>query len=180
MPDQAAPQDTPPKKRSRKPLVVVAAVVLLAASGGGAWWMTRPAADGHASAESAPRASSVFVPLDQFTVNLADDGGERFAQLAMTLEVVDGHAEAALKARMPAIRSAILLVLSSSSSKDLLTVAGKQKLADQVAAIAGRELGWQAEAAGAAEPAAQPRKVSLPQARPNPVLAVNFSHFIIQ
>ncbi|HMN63443.1 MAG: flagellar basal body-associated FliL family protein [Burkholderiaceae bacterium] len=180
MPDQAATQDTPPKKRSRRPLVVVAAVALLAAGGGGAWWMTRPAADGHAAAESSPRASSVFVPLDQFTVNLADDGGERFAQLAMTLEVVDSHAEAALKARMPAIRNAILLLLSASSSKDLLTVAGKQKLADQVAAIAGHELGWQAEAAGAAEPAVQPRKVSLSQARPNPVLAVNFSHFIIQ
>lgn len=180
MPDQAAPQDTSPKKRSKKPLVIVAAVVLLAAGGGGAWWMTRPAADGHAAAEPAPRANSVFVPLEQFTVNLADDGGERFAQLAMTLEVVDSHTEVALKARMPAIRNAILLVLSSSSSKDLLTVAGKQKLAEQVATIAGRELGWQAETAGAAEPAAEPRKVSLSQARPNPVLAVNFSHFIIQ
>lgn len=180
MPDQAAPQDISPNKRSRKSLVVVAAVALLAAGGGGAWWMTRPAADGHAAAEAATRANAVFVPLDQFTVNLADEGGERFAQLAMTLEVVDGQAEVALKARMPAIRSAILLVLSSSTSKDLLTVAGKQKLAEQVAAIAGRELGWQAEAAGATETAAQPRKVSLAQARPNPVLAVNFSHFIIQ
>ncbi len=180
MPEQAAPPDTAPKKRARKPLVIVAATVLLATCAGAAWWATRPSPGGDESATAPARANSVFVPLEQFTVNLADQGGERFAQLSLTLEVVDGHAEVALKGRMPAIRNAVLLLLSSNTSAELLTVAGKQKLTGQVAAIAARELGWQADAGATAQAAAQPRKASLGQGRPNPVVAVHFSHFIVQ
>ncbi len=180
MAGQAVSQDAAPQARSRKTLWIIVAVALLAAGGGGAWWTTRASADDPEAASAPARASAVFVPLEQFTVNLADDGGERFVQLAMTLEVVDSQTELALKTRMPAIRNGILLLLSSSSSKDLLTIAGKQKLADQVAAIAGRELGWQAPAEAATDDAAQPRRVSLARGRANPVLAVNFSHFIIQ
>lgn len=180
MPEQPVPPENAPKRRSRRPLMIAAAGALLAAGAGAAWWTTRsaPGADGESA--TAKRTESVFLPLEQFTVNLADEGGERFAQLSLTLEVADGRAEAALKSRMPAIRNAILLLLSSSTSADLLTVAGKQKLAAQVAGIAARELGWQADGDAAAPGTAQPRKTSLAQGRPNPVLAVHFSHFIVQ
>lgn len=178
MPEQPAPPENTPKKRARRPLVLAAAGTLLAAGAGAAWWTMRPAPGTNAASTATARAESVFLPLESFTVNLADAGGERFAQLSLTLEVVDARAETALKARMPAIRNAVLLLLSSNTSADLLTVAGKQKLAGQVAGIAARELGGQAEAA--APGAAQPRKASLAQGRPNPVLAVHFSHFIVQ
>ncbi|HMM51118.1 MAG: flagellar basal body-associated FliL family protein [Burkholderiales bacterium] len=180
MPEQPAPRDNAPKQRSRRPLLIAAAGALLAAGAGAAWWTTQRAPAANGDQTVAARTDSVFLPLEQFTVNLADEGGERFAQLSLTLEVADGRAEAALKARMPAIRNAILLLLSSMTSADLLTVAGKQKLAAQIARIAARELGWQAEGGPDAPGAAQPRKASLAQGRPNPVLAVHFSHFIVQ
>lgn len=163
---EAAVQAPTPKKRSAKSFIIVGAVALLVAAAAAAWWTLRPAAPAAGDASpSAPvaRTPSVYLPLEQFTVNLSDEGGERFAQIAVTLELIDSQTESTLKSRMPTIRNAILLLLSSSTSRELLTVAGKQKLAEQIATIAGGEAGWRAGAA-----------------RANPVLGAHFSHFIVQ
>ncbi|MFP5407258.1 MAG: flagellar basal body-associated protein FliL, partial [Gammaproteobacteria bacterium] len=115
----------------------------------------------------AKKHASSFLPLDPFTVNLADEGGERMAQIGVTLEVADSETETALKARMPALRNGILLQLSASQSSELLTLAGKQRLAARIAELAGGHVGWKNDPA-----AARPR--------PNPVEAVHFSQFIVQ
>lgn len=191
MSDHATPQDAPPAKRSRKPILIVAAVLALAGAGAAAWLLTRPAADaGTAAAGASTRArtNAVFVPLEQFTVNLADEGGERFAQVAVTLEVADAATENSIKARMPAIRNSILMQLSSLESKELLTVSGKEQLASRIMALTARELGWQASVVAGAKPADPRSKPANPRGapdkpapdRPNPVAAVHFSHFIVQ
>ena len=43
---------------------------------------------------------------------------------------------------MPAVRNAVLMLLSSKTSKELLTVAGKEQLADELAMAAGIQIGW--------------------------------------
>lgn len=167
--------------RRRLPLLILA-VALLAAAGAAAWWLKAgPATDDEAA--TASTQARIFVPLEQFTVNLADEGGERIAQIAVTLEVADDRHEIAIKRQMPAIRNTILLLLSSRKSQDLLTTTGKQQLAGQIAEAIGIELGWQPVAdadPAAADRAARPRRAAPTQARPNPVAAVLFSHFIIQ
>ena len=191
MPDHANPQDAPPAKRSRKPILIVAAALALAGAGTAAWLLARPADDASASAAGASarvRTNTVFVPLEQFTVNLADEGGERFAQVAVTLEVADAATENSIKTRMPAIRNSILMQLSSMESKELLTVSGKELFASRIIALTARELGWQASGATSAKPADPRLKPVEPQRapeksapdRPNPVAAVHFSHFIVQ
>ena len=188
MPDHANPQDAPPAKRSRKPILIVAAALALAGAGTAAWLLARPADNASASAAGASarvRTNTVFVPLEQFTVNLADEGGERFAQVAVTLEVADAATENSIKTRMPAIRNSILMQLSSLESKELLTVSGKELLASRIIVLTARELGWQASGAKPADPRLKPvepqraPEKSAPD-RPNPVAAVHFSHFIVQ
>ncbi len=191
MSDKPVAQDTPAAKRRKGPiLILVAALLLLGGGGAAAWVLMKPAAHADDAAENAPvrakQHASLFVPLEQFTVNLADEGGERMAQIAVTLEVADGEAETALKTRMPALRNAILLQLSASQSSDLLTLAGKQRLARQIAELSGAHLGWKMAAPGAAPAAipgvADPTRpdAAAARARPNPVEAVHFSQFIIQ
>jgi len=188
MSDKANSQDAPSGKRSSKLILIVAAALLVAGGGAASWFFlgrgTEPAT---AAAEAAPRlkTGAVFVPLEQFTVNLADEGGERLAQIAVTLEVADTQTEQSIKTRMPAIRNAILLQLSSLESKELLTVTGKERFAERIAALTARELGWQISAtdvkvadAKAADTPATPRDAA--RDRPGPVAAVHFSHFIIQ
>jgi hypothetical protein len=102
-------------------------------------------------------------------------------------------------ARMRALRNGLLLQLSACQSAELLTLAGKQRLATRIAELAGGHLGWKNAAASApvpaparkGEPAASaaagngtaepmPADAAAPRARPNPVEAVHFSSFIIQ
>ena len=70
----------------------------------------------------------VFVPLDPFTVNLADKESERYAQVGITLEIEDAKFGDQLKLYMPAIRNNILMVLAHKRSSDLLERSGKEKL----------------------------------------------------
>lgn len=187
MSEKSAQPDQPAKKGKKKLILILVAVLLLAGGGGAAAWMMmkKPPADAEDEAEveapaPAKRKAPVFVPLDQFTVNLADEGGERFAQVAMVLEVEKPETGDAVKAHMPAIRNSILMLLSSKHSKDLLTLPGKEKLAAEVAEQTGIQLGW--EPPPEAEPPSEgtQRRRSRPRSKPNPIAAVHFSHFIVQ
>ena len=86
-------------------------------------------------------APPVFVMLDPFTVNLADQDADRFAQIQFVLEVSDKSVDDELKVQLPAVRNAILLLLSSKSARELLTLEGKQKLAAEVVAATAARIG---------------------------------------
>jgi flagellar FliL protein len=187
----AAVEGAVPVKAGKKKLIiiVVAALVLLAAVGGGAVFWLKARAHAAQQAEDAddeggaaahataapkrdPKAVPVFVPLDNFTVNLADREAERYAQIGISLELNDAKAGERIKVFMPAIRNNILMVLAHKRSSDLLERAGKEKLAEEVLRETERALGLDAPAAGA------PRKGQ--DEEPRPVRAVHFSNFIIQ
>jgi flagellar FliL protein len=199
-------------KKSRKGLVVgLVAALVLAAGGGGAWWfMGRGDADEAALAEKeeARRAASrVFVTLEPFVVNLADRDSERYAQIGIVLEVEGKDANQRVSEKMPAVRNAILLLISSKQAQDLASREGKERLAAEVALAAARTIGWKPpaaaqeptadEAAGnpkvktrdgdkaasakdksAKEKSAKATKVERPA--PNPIAFVHFASFIVQ
>lgn len=146
-------------------LIAAAAIVVLAAGGGAAWYfLGRQQSPAAPETTAAVRKPAMFMDLEQFTVNLADAGGDRFAQVGLVLELGDTKAAEPLKADMPRLRNDILLLLTSKTGDELLTVAGKQKLAEEIAVIAGASAGW---APGNAN-------------RANPVTGVHFSKFIVQ
>lgn len=123
---------TPPAKGKSKKLILIAAIVLLAAGGGGAGWyfMHKGKADEHAEPAPVKKAPPVFVTLEPFTVNLADQ--DRFLQVGVVYEVAGNEVAEAMKAQMPVIRSRILLLLSSKTVEALTGVDGKQKLAEEL------------------------------------------------
>ncbi|MEN9890383.1 MAG: hypothetical protein RLY78_678 [Pseudomonadota bacterium] len=211
-PAPAAPAaaDAAPATGGKKKLIimVVAGLLLLGAGVGAGMFLGKkkaPAegeegADGHGEthaeqpAHDAPKVTRdpkhppVFVPLDPFTVNLADRDADRYAQVSVTLELADAKVEAELKTYMPAIRSNILLLLSSRKAEHLITREGKEKLAQSILYASVRPLGYLIDEDEEEEPAAEgeeppkkkKKKKKLPLPNNLPVVGVHFSNIIVQ
>src|SRR5262245_32982128 len=127
-----------PAKRGRRG-VLIALLALVAAGSGGGWYYLEhaaaPAKDAAAPAPE-PKKQQVFVPVDNFTVNLSAVSIDRYLQLGITLEMASGSAAEELKRQMPVIRGRILLLLASKTAEELATTAGKQKLIQELLAEA--------------------------------------------
>lgn len=125
-----------PKKKS-KLLIIVMALVLAGGGGGAAWWFlkgkkpagAKTAAEKTREAEKPP----IFARLDTFTVNLQkSDSEDHYLQTEVQLKIGEEKVNEALKLYGPEIRNALLLLMSSKTQNDLVTVAGKQKLATEI------------------------------------------------
>jgi flagellar basal body-associated protein FliL len=120
----AATADAPeaPKKKGKKLLFIIVGVLVLAIAGAaGALFILKKntAEDDHE--EDAPVAhvkkvdpkhAPTFLPLENMVVNLADTGGNRYIQIGLTLQLQDAATGEAVKAYMPSIRSAVLMLLA--------------------------------------------------------------------
>ncbi len=197
----AAVAAAPPVKSKKKLIVIVAVLVLvLAAAGAAAVVLLKKKAQAEEASDDAaatpahavhdPKAVPLFVPLDPFTVNLADRAAERFAQIGVTLEITDAKVADQIKAYMPAIRNNILLAIADRTAGELMGREGKDKLALKLKRETARALGYAVDAepetsadeatADGAKPA-KPAKRKIKQAPlVQPVKAVHFSNFIIQ
>lgn len=196
-----ADASAPPKRRNKKLIVIAAAAVLVLGLGGaGGYLMLKksPAAEesaedgddstaahtpAHAAVKRDASRAPTYVPLDPFTVNLADREVERYAQVGITLELVDAKTSDQIKNFMPAIRNNILMVLAHKQASELLEREGKIRLAGEVQRAASRALGVdvpepQAASAIDKEPAKK-KKAKLPDVV-LPISAVHFSNLIVQ
>ncbi|HEX7435136.1 MAG TPA: flagellar basal body-associated FliL family protein, partial [Caldimonas sp.] len=182
----------------------VALALLLVAGAGAAFWLKSRAA--HAAAESAdeeiatpeqvaktdPAHPPTFLPLDAFVVNLADRDVDRYAQIGITLEVDSALFADQMKAYMPAIRNAILMIIAHKTSRELLERAGKEQLAAEIMRETVRPMGIdipapEPAAPKTAEAAPEDASAEVPALKKpvrrgphNPVRHVHFSNFIIQ
>ncbi len=209
-PAAAPAEGAAPKKGNKKLIIIIAAVAVLLLGGGGAAFfiMKKKAADAEAAAAAedggeetakpakAAKASKpehkeeksgppAFVPLDPFVVNLSDKDSERYAQVGVTLQVEEAHMAEEMKAYMPAIRNAVLLILSHKSSAELLSAEGKQKLAEEIRREAARAMGYEVEDPEEEDPEAdaapKKKKKKKKHVEPyNPIVQVHYSNFIIQ
>ena len=200
-----------PGKKGKKKLiiiVVIALVVLLGAGAGGLIYMKKKAAaeaqaeseDGAPAATHKPAKADLkhpptFLPLDPFVVNLADKESDRYAQIGITLEVVDAKFAEQMKGYMPALRNGVLMLLAHKTSRELLDRAGKEQLAAEIQREAARAVGLEVEEPESeaedtksvtkdgsktdtkARSESKAKKKALP---PNPIQHVHFSNFIIQ
>lgn len=198
----AVAEATPPAKKGPKKLIIIiaAAVLLLSVLAGGAlFYMKKKAAAMEAADGDTPdaqvqaksesdkhdRQPPVFVPLEPFTVNLADKDQDRYLQVGLTFEVADEKTSEEIKTYMPAIRNAVLLILSHKNSQDLLEVAGKEKMAEEIRRGAARAMGVNIPDApsgdqAAANDGAAKKKMRKHKGEENPIRHVNYSNFIIQ
>jgi flagellar FliL protein len=194
----ATATDAAPPKGKKKLFIIIGAAVLVlvlavvavlmltkkppedAEEGGAA---AKPKAA--AAAKRDPKAPPVFVPLEPFTVNLADRDAERYAQVGITLEVTDAAVGEQMKLYMPAIRNNILMAISDRTAAELQTREGKDKLAGKVQRETSRALGYEVEEpeeeTGDAEEEPPAKRKKKRRVEPVlPVTAVLFSNFIIQ
>ena len=198
-----APETAAPKAAGKKKLIIILAAVLLLVLGGGgaAFFLLKkkhvegddeddsghaPAAT-HAKVDVKPGVPPVFVPLDPFTVNLADRETERYAQVGITLEIDDAKTGDQLKAYMPAIRNNILMLLARKTATELLSPEGKTKLALDIRREALRPLGIEvedetADEHEAADDSAKKKTKKKKKRAPvsYPVRAAHFSNLIVQ
>ena len=190
--------DTAPKEKasSKKKLIVIGAIVaLLVVAGAAAAFVMMNRHGGDEEEGAAPHKAAAakagpptFLALENMVVNLADPGGDRFAQIGITLELEDAKTAEQVKQYLPAIRSAILLLVSQRTAQELLAREGKEKLAYDVLREVSRPLGYRVSK--------KPRKKASQEAdedsdedppergrqsqSQNPVRQVLFSSFIIQ
>ncbi|HCA27171.1 MAG TPA: flagellar basal body-associated protein FliL [Betaproteobacteria bacterium] len=127
-------EEAPAKKKGSKLLIIIIAVVILLGGGGAAWFflMNKPSGAEPAAPKVEAPKPPIFMSLETFTVNL--QGGSSYLQLNIDLRVSGDKVIDAIKLHMPEIRNGILLLLSSKSVTDLSTVAGKQKLGEEIRA----------------------------------------------
>jgi flagellar FliL protein len=201
-----ADEAAPPPKGKKKLIIIIAAVLVVVLAGGGAalMLMKKSSAAAEDAAETAeadegkpakkadakrdPKAVPVFVSLDPFTVNLADRDADRYAQVAVTLELTDATLEPQIKSYMPAVRHNILLALSDRTAGELLARDGKQALAERIRRETARALGYKVPSEEQIQAAADEtgsedaqRKKRRKAAEPElPIRAVHFGNFIIQ
>lgn len=202
----AAAEAPPPAKGKKKLIIIIAAVaIVLLGAGGGALMMMKKkaAAEAEAEAESGeapaaakaaaaskkdPKALPVFVPLEPFTVNLADVNADRYAQIGVTLEVEDNLTADLIKNYMPAVRNNILMLLAERTAAELMGRDGKAKLADRMRKETSRALGVEIEEEAEeeegdedkAESKSKKKKKKKKPALVLPIKSVHFSNFIIQ
>ena len=207
-PDAEAPA---PKKKGKLLIIIVSLVLVLGGGGGAAWFFLgqgdkEKSADAehagadeqHAAADDEkpfrPRVKKkgeppVFADLEPFIFNLQDEDQDRFAQVGVTLELVDAEVTAELKQVEPAVRNAILMLLSSKTSDELLSVDGKLELADQIidfanTIMAGEPLPRFKSSRQAAKEAAaddhDDRRDRRAKYIPECVLNTHFKQFIVQ
>jgi len=190
-PEAAGADAAKPAKSKKMLIIIIGVVLLLVLGGGGAFFViskqraAAAAADEEGGAEPVAHAPAahdvaktppVYLPMDNMVVNLADPGGERVAQVGITLEVVDAKAVDTVKAYMPTIRSGVLMLLSQRLADDLLSAEGKQKLIDDILVECSRPFGG-----GEPEPEPVPgKKVRKKAPVQYPVVAVLFSSLIVQ
>ncbi len=177
----AAPNSAaaPAPAKSKKLIVIGAIVALLMVAGAAAvlFMTSKSNADPYAEEAPAKPAALVptFLPLENMVVNLADQGGDRFAQIGITLELQDEATATLVKQYMPSIRNGILMLVSQRTTEELLQREGKEKLAADILMEVMRPL------AGSMAPYVQVEGANDERPRRRaPVRRVLFSSFIIQ
>ena len=139
----------PAKKGKKKLLLIVVAgiVVLLGVVAATVFVLGKKAAaptdaaDQHAAVKYDAKHPPIFLPLEPFVVNLADKDADRYAQIGITIELVDAKFADDMKVNMPAVRNGILMILAHKDSHELLERRGKERLARQIQREAARTMG---------------------------------------
>lgn len=171
--------------KSKKMVVIIGAVVLAVVLGAVAFVMMQKKKAAEAeegdeevteeAAHDHPTGPPVYLALDNMVVNLADPGGERVAQVGITLEVGDAKAADTIKLYLPGIRSGVLLLVAQRTSEELLSAEGKQKLADDILNEVMKPFG------GMPSKEKKPKKKAKKEQEEAPkVYRVLFSSFIVQ
>jgi flagellar FliL protein len=71
-------------------------------------------------------------PLDQFIVNLVSNNADRYLKCKISLELDSPDLQKEIDKKLPAIRDAIIQILSSKTVEEIQTAKGKEKLKEEI------------------------------------------------
>ncbi|EHJ94156.1 flagellar basal body-associated protein FliL [Vreelandella boliviensis] len=123
---------------SKKLLWIMIILVLLSSAGAAVaiYMVVDQRNDGSEDAEmqqAMELESPIFMRIEPFTVNLADDSyGSRLLYTGVTLRVGNEGSKAILEEHMPQVRSRLLMLLSGKQADELTSSEGKQQLAQAI------------------------------------------------
>jgi len=150
-PDTEETAEASPKKGGKLGTILIAAgvgVLFLLVGAGGTFFLLKGQIAAMIQAQAPPAAATTeedtaaadgkkeeafigtLFELDPMVVNLEQSKGKRYLKVKMSFELNKDAVQEELKARLPQLRDAILLMLSSKSFKDVSTVEGKLALRD--------------------------------------------------
>jgi flagellar FliL protein len=186
-PEASAEVKAPAKSKKMLIIIVVAVLVLVLGGGGAFFYISKQRAAAEEGEDAAPAKAAAhapvkapaYLPLESMVVNLADPGGEKVAQVGITLEVLDAHASDTVKAFLPTIRNGVLKQISKRTAAELLSIEGKEKLAKDILREASIPFGGgdeEEEATSTAKKKPTKKAVHVEM----PVIGVLFSSFIVQ
>ena len=125
------------KSGGRRKILIIAIVTLLVIGGGVGgtfYFLNRQEPDGKTAAHAKPvPKDSYYLALDPaFVVNFQSDGSRaRFLQISLDAVTHEQKMLEEIKKHMPVIRNNLVMLFSSQTYKDLITVQGKEKLRAQ-------------------------------------------------
>jgi flagellar protein FliL len=129
---EAAPK---PKKKRSKLLLLAPIIVLLAGVPAGAWFWMHRAANAEGGAAAKPDHSGAM-PLEPFTVNLADKDAPRFLRITMSLVIENKDDIEELRKdtlKQARLRSVLLELLTQQLAEHLTSPEGKNELKHAIA-----------------------------------------------
>ncbi len=91
---------------------------------------------GNMQGQQLERQAPIFLKIDPFTVNLADDDfGSRLLYAGLSLKVGNEETRAILHEHMPQVRSRLLMLFSGKQAGQLTSPEGKRRLSEEVIAV---------------------------------------------
>ena len=127
-------------------LMILLVLLSLAAAGAAIYMVmsernANGSGSGSAQVQQLERQVPIFVKVEPFTVNLADDNfGSRLLYAGISLKVTSAESREILTEHMPQVRSRLLLLFSGKQAGELITPEGKRRLSDEVAAVLSEPL----------------------------------------
>ncbi len=143
------------KKKKPMLLFIIIGVVVLALCGGGAYFFLFSGPSDEEIAKEIEQEQGevarpvkkevpkvgVMYPMDPFVVNLADPKARHFVKATIILELANDDVKEEADKLLPKIRNDIILLLSSQTLEDVITMEGKIRLRDAIMARVTRILG---------------------------------------
>ncbi len=140
MADETPAEAAPAKGGGGKKMLILGLLGLLVLGGGGgaAWFLMggeekeKEEHGQEAHADSPGVEPGPVMELDPFLLNLADQGELRFLKVSIKLELDRPEEKTDFTNKVPAIRDALLVLLSSKESQLLRTVNGKRRVREEI------------------------------------------------
>jgi flagellar protein FliL len=150
MAEQAKAQEAPPTEKNNKKIIMIAAAILAVAILGAAavFFMggksdkksaqesakaeAKSESGGHGESKGGEAIAGTTYPLEPFIVNIYDGQEIRYLKMKVEFELANPQAKAELDAKVPPLRDAILILLTTKTMQEIQDLQGKNQLREQI------------------------------------------------